>query len=69
MASNTVMLFVSNILSMASLVGIAAVGCKRFCGLSIRSTPATVDLSVMLNLAAGEGISIVSGESIEEREL
>ena len=60
---------VSNILSMASLVGLAVAGCERFRGVSLRSAPVAVGLSVMLNVAAGEGVSIVSGGSIEEREL
>ena len=54
---------------MASSVGLAVAGCERFLGVSIRSVPAAVGLSVMLNVAAGEGFSIVSGGSIEEREL
>ena len=60
---------VSNILSMASLVGLAAAGCKTFCGVSSRSAPVAVGLSVKLNLTAGEGVSIVSGGSIQKREL
>ena len=37
-----------------------------FCGVSLRSASA---LSVNLNVTAGEGVSIVSGGSIEKREL
>ena len=37
--------------------------------MSLRSAPIAVGLSVMLNVAAGEGVSIVSGGSTEEREL
>ena len=54
---------------MASLVGHAVVGCERFRGVSIRSVPVAVGLSVMSNVAAGEGVSIVSERSMEEREL
>ena len=54
---------------MASLVGLAAAGCEMFCGVSLRSAPVTVGLSVMLNVTAGEGVSIVSGGSIEKRTL
>ena len=60
---------VSNILSVASLVGLAVAGCERFRGMSTESVPVAVGLSVMLNVAAGEGVSIVSGGSTEEREL
>ena len=59
---------ISNILSLATFVGLAA-GCVRFRGVSLRSAPAAVGLSVILNVAAGEVVSIVSGGSIEEREL
>ena len=54
---------------MVPLVGLAAVGCERFRGVSIKSVPVAVGLSVMLNVAAGEWVSIVSEGSIEEREL
>ena len=54
---------------MASLVRLVVAGCERFRGVSTKSVPVAVDLSVMLNVAAGEGVSIVSGGSIEEREL
>ena len=54
---------VSNILSIASLVGLAVARFERFHGVPIRSVPAAVDISVMLNVAAGEGVSIVSGGS------
>ena len=54
----------SNILSVASLVGPLA-GCERFRGVSIRSVPVAVGLSVKLNVAAGEEVSIVSGGSVE----
>ena len=37
--------------------------------MSVRSVTVAVDLSVTLNVAAGEGVSITSGESIKEREL
>ena len=50
-------------------MGLAVAGCKRFRDLSLKSALVTVGLSVMLNVAAGEGFSIVSGGSIEEREL
>ena len=53
----------SNILSMASLVGLPVAWFERFCGVSIRSVPAAVDISVMLNVAAGEGVSFVIGGS------
>ena len=56
----------SNVLSMASLVGLAIAGCKMFCGVSLRSASA---LSVKLNVTAGEGVSIVIEGSIEKREL
>ena len=59
---------VSNILSMASLLVLAVAGCEMFCGVSLRSAPVAVGLSVKLNLTAGEGVSIVSGGDIEERE-
>ena len=54
---------------MASLVGLAVAGCERFRGVSIRSVPVTVGLSVILNVAAGERVSTVTEGSIEEREL
>ena len=60
--------FISKILSMALLVGLAVGGCERFCGVSIRYVLVAVDPSVMLNVAAGEGFSIVSVGSIEEKE-
>ena len=60
---------VSNILSMASLAGLAVTCCKMFCGVSLRSAPVAVGLPVKLNVTAGEGVSIVSGGSIEKREL
>ena len=60
---------VSIVLSMASLVGLAVAGCERFCGASTRSALVAVDLSVMLNVAAGEEVPIVSGGSIDEGEL
>ena len=72
MTSNPVILLysiVSSILPTASLVGLAVVGCKRFRGVSTRSVPVVVGLSVMLNLEAGQGLSIVSGESMDEGEL
>ena len=73
MTSNAViyslLYIVSNILSVVSLVGLAVVGCERFRGVSIKGVPVAVGLSVMLNVAAGEGVSIVSEGSIEEREL
>ena len=37
--------------------------------MSLRSAPIAVGLSVMLNVAAGEGVSIVSGGNNKEREL
>ena len=60
---------VSNILSMASLVGLTVAGCEMFCGVSLRSAPVAVGLPVKLNMTAGEWVSIVSGGSIEKREL
>ena len=60
---------VSNILSMASLEGLTVTGCEMFCGVSLRSAPVAVGLSVKLNVTAGEGVSIVSGGNIENREL
>ena len=51
---------------MASLVGLAVAGCERFRGVTLRSAPVAVGLSVMLNVAVGEGDSIVSGGNIEE---
>ena len=60
---------VSNILSMASLAGLAVTCCEMFCGVSLRSAPVAVGLPVKLNVTAGEGVSIVSGGSIEKREL
>ena len=59
----------SNVLSMASLVGLAIAGCKMFSGVSLRGTSVAIGLSVKLNVTAGEGVSIVSGGSIEKREL
>ena len=62
---------VSNILLVASLVGLAVAGWGRFCEVStecLKNVPGAVVLSVMLNVAAWEG-DIVSGGSIEEREL
>ena len=50
-------------------MGLAVAGCKRFRDVSLKSALVTVGLSVMLNVAAVEGFSIVSGGSIEEREL
>ena len=55
----------SNILSMASLVGLVVAGYERFCGVSIKSAPVAVGLSVILNVAVGERVSIVSEGSIE----
>ena len=60
---------ISNILSMASLVGLAVAGCEMFCGVSLRSGPVAVGLSVKLNVTTGERGSVVSGENIEKREL
>ena len=37
--------------------------------MSLRSAQVALGVSVMLNVAAGEGVSIASGRSIEEREL
>ena len=50
-------------------MGLAVAGCERFRGVSIRSVPVAVGLSVILNVAAGERISTVIEGSIEEREL
>ena len=60
---------VSNRLSMASLVGLAVAGCEMLSGVSLRGAPVAVGLSVKLNVTAGEGVSIVSGGDIENREL
>ena len=54
---------------MASLVGLAVAGCEMFLGVSLRSAPVTVGLSIKLNVTAGEGVSTVSGGSIEKRTL
>ena len=48
---------------------LAVTGCERFRGVYIRSAPVVVGLLIMLNVAAGKGVSIISGGSIEEREL
>ena len=60
---------VSNILSMASFLGLAVGVCERLRGVSIRIVQVAVGLSVILNVPAGEGVSTVSGGSTEEREL
>ena len=44
---------------MASVVVLAVAGCELFCGVSLRSAPVAVDLSVKLNVTAGEGVSNV----------
>ena len=54
---------------MASLAGLAVTCCEMFCGVSLRSAPVAVGLPVKLNMTAGEWVSIVSGGSIEKREL
>ena len=54
---------------MVSLVGLAVDGCEMFCGVSLRSAPVAISLSVKLNVTTGEGVSIVSGENIEKRDL
>ena len=54
---------------MASLVGLTVAGCEMFCGVSLRSAPVAVGLSVKLNVTAGKGVSIVSRGSTEKREL
>ena len=54
---------------MGSLVGLAVVGYKKFSGMSIRSVPVAVGLLVTLNVAAGKEVSVVSGNSTEERQL
>ena len=54
---------------MASLVGLTVADCEMFRGVSLRSAPVVVDLSVKLNVTAGEGVSIVGGGNIENREL
>ena len=53
---------------MASLVGLAVASCEMFCAVSLRSAPVAVGLSVKLNVTAGEGVCIVSGESIKKRK-
>ena len=60
---------VSIVLLMASLVELAVAGCERFCRASTRSALVAVDLSVMLNVSAGEEVPVVSGGSIDEGEL
>ena len=52
---------VSNTSYMTSSVRLAVASYQRFCGVAIRSAPVAVDFSVMLNVAAGEGVSLVSG--------
>ena len=54
---------------MASLVGLAVSCCERFRGVFLRSAQIAVGPSVRLNVTGGKGVSIVSGESIEKREL
>ena len=54
---------------MASLRVLPVAGCEKFRGVSIRSVPLAVGLSAMLNVAAGEGVSIVKGGNVKEREL
>ena len=54
---------------MASLGVLPGPGCEKFRGVSIRSVPLAVGLSAMLNVAAGEGVSIVKGGNVKEREL
>ena len=49
--------------------GFAVAGYENFRGVSTRIVPVVVCLSVTLYVAAGEGVSIVSGGSTEEREL
>ena len=60
---------VSNILSMASFLGLAVGVCERFRGVSIRIVQVAVGLSSYVKRATGEGVSTVSGGSTEEREL
>ena len=60
---------ISNILLVASLVELTVAGCERFRGVSAKSVPVAAGLSVVLNVAAGEGVFIISGRRIEEREL
>ena len=50
-------------------MGLTVAGCKIFCGVSLRSAPVAVGLSVKLNVTAGDGVCIVSGGNIENREL
>ena len=51
---------------MASLGVLPGPGCEKFRGVSIRSVPLAVGLSAMLNVAAGEGVSIVKGGNVKE---
>ena len=44
-------------------------GAEGFVGVSIRTVLFAADLSVILNVAAGEWVSFVSGKSIKEKEL
>ena len=60
---------VSDILSMASLVGLSVAWSEKFRGVSIRSVPTMVVFPVKLNVAVREAVFIGSGRSIEEREL
>ena len=53
---------------MVSLVVLAVSWWERLCRVSIRIVSVAVDLSVMLNVAAGQGTSFVNGGSIGERE-
>ena len=44
---------------MTSLVGLAVAGCEMFCGVSLRSAPVAVSLSVKLNVTTGEGFLLL----------
>ena len=49
-------------------MGLTVPRCERFRGVYVRSVAVVAGVSVMLNVSAGEGVSIVCG-STEEKEL
>ena len=56
---------VFNILSMASLVEVAVVGCKMFGRVSLRSAPVAVGLSIKLNETAEKGFLLLVEEVLK----
>ena len=56
---------VSNILSMASLVGLAVSWSEKFRGVSIRSVPTVVVLPVKLNVVVREAVLLVVEEVLK----